>query len=113
MMCVSTPVAEVREAKQSTGLLAGHAYSVTGVFEIKINDGKYKGTHILVRIRNPWGGRHEWNGAWSDSSEEMASLTEAQRKEYGIVAEYDGEFFMPIEEVVKVTVSVLLSITMI
>jgi len=24
------------------------------------------GDIVLVRVRNPWGDSHEWNGAWSD-----------------------------------------------
>ena len=24
------------------------------------------GDVVLIRVRNPWGDSHEWNGAWSD-----------------------------------------------
>ena len=82
----------------------GHAYSVTKVIQIQIEKGRYKGIHNLIRIRNPWGGYHEWNGAWSDSSEEMASLTEPEKEDNGIVSEQDGEFFMSIQDVIKIEV---------
>ena len=49
------------EAKLDSGLIKGHAYSVTGAAKVQV-----RGKDInLVRIRNPWGQR-EWNGDWSD-----------------------------------------------
>lgn len=49
------------EAKLSSGLVKGHAYSVTGAEEVKTKSGTVR----LVRIRNPWG-QKEWGGDWSD-----------------------------------------------
>jgi len=49
------------EAKLVTGLVKGHAYSITGVEQVQS-----KGKSVaLVRIRNPWG-QKEWIGDWSD-----------------------------------------------
>lgn len=57
------------EAETNTGLVKGHAYSVTAVRNIKLGQGLlsfFKREHIeMVRCRNPWGGT-EWKGAWSD-----------------------------------------------
>ena len=53
------------EAKLDNGLIKGHAYSVTAVRMLKLS--RFGGAKMcLVRIRNPWGNEHEWNGAWSD-----------------------------------------------
>ena len=57
------------------GVLSGHAYSVIDVIEIEVvlqdPDGKQiTKMERLVRCRNPWG-KKEWNGAWSDGSEEL------------------------------------------
>lgn len=49
------------EAKLASGLIKGHAYSVTGVNEIQLRGKQVR----LLRIRNPWG-QKEWNGDWSD-----------------------------------------------
>ena len=60
LLCSVTSASDV-EAKLSSGLVKGHAYSVTGAQEVTVK-GK---TVRLVRIRNPWG-QKEWNGDWSD-----------------------------------------------
>ena len=49
------------EAKLSSGLVKGHAYSVTSATMVTAKGKEVK----LVRIRNPWG-QKEWNGDWSD-----------------------------------------------
>jgi calpain len=51
--------------------MSGHAYAIIDAFEV--NDPsleKERKTHRLLRVRNPWG-ETEWNGKWSDFSEEM------------------------------------------
>lgn len=53
------------------GLLARHAYSILDTFEIsKPSSFKSRKKSRLLRIRNPWGTK-EWNGKWSDQSEEL------------------------------------------
>lgn len=57
----------VVEEKINNGLLKGHAYGILDVTILKTKDGK---EFELVLIRNPHG-MTEWNGDWSDDSEQM------------------------------------------
>ena len=57
------------------GVLQGHAYSIIDVFSVDIevldqDDNPVKKREKLLRLRNPWG-KKEWNGAWSDGSDEL------------------------------------------
>uniref|UniRef100_A0A670Z867 Calpain 9 n=1 Tax=Pseudonaja textilis TaxID=8673 RepID=A0A670Z867_PSETE len=79
------------EARTSTGLIKGHAYSVTGIDEVN-----YQGQTVrLIRVRNPWG-QVEWNGAWSDKLWDSLSPSEKQRLHH--TALDDGEFWMKFED---------------
>jgi len=61
----------VRVDGQFVGILSGHAYSLNDVFEIDDpNMENPRKTHRILRLRNPWG-QQEWNGKWSDESEEI------------------------------------------
>ena len=95
------------QAKTSVGLIRGHAYSITKVCKAKIDTGFRKKEYPLVRIRNPWGNEAEWNGAWSDGSEEWNFVPAEEKTAQGIVFEDDGEFFMSIEDFIKVMASLL------
>jgi len=53
-----------------SGILAGHAYAVLDAFEVDKVNAKNRKKSRLLRIRNPWGFK-EWNGKWSDESEEL------------------------------------------
>ncbi|OXB63370.1 hypothetical protein ASZ78_001946, partial [Callipepla squamata] len=84
------------ETRMSCGLVKGHAYSVTAVEETT-----FKGEKIrLVRLRNPWG-QVEWNGPWSDKSEEWNFINEAEkiRLQHKIVE--DGEFWISFEDFMR------------
>uniref|UniRef100_A0A914UYZ2 Calpain catalytic domain-containing protein n=1 Tax=Plectus sambesii TaxID=2011161 RepID=A0A914UYZ2_9BILA len=86
------------------GLVKGHAYAVTDVRYIEL-DAKNRGIlffvaaerKLMIRLQNPWGEK-EWNGAWSDGSEEWNHLTETRKAELGITVDEDGEFWMPFDE---------------
>lgn len=55
-----------KEIENKIGLVAGHAYTVLGVFEPKLT---ISSTPIrIVKLRNPWG-QFEWKGAWGDESD--------------------------------------------
>ena len=81
-----------KEVELDNGLIKGHAYSITKLLSLQDSS-----TTLLVRIRNPWG-KTEWNGAWSDGSEEWNSISEVKRKSIGLIFENDGEFWMSCED---------------
>uniref|UniRef100_A0A4W3HNQ7 Calpain 9 n=1 Tax=Callorhinchus milii TaxID=7868 RepID=A0A4W3HNQ7_CALMI len=84
------------EARTPSGLIKGHAYSVTGLQEIK-----YKGKPVrLIRVRNPWG-QVEWNGAWSDNSAEWKMIDTSEHRTLNMVSKDDGEFWMAFEDFCK------------
>jgi hypothetical protein len=53
-------LADLNTGKDSTGLVAGHAYTLVSAKQTSKGD-------RLVKLRNPWGSM-EWTGDWSDSS---------------------------------------------
>uniref|UniRef100_A0A8C5JEH7 Calpain 14 n=1 Tax=Junco hyemalis TaxID=40217 RepID=A0A8C5JEH7_JUNHY len=69
------------------GLVAGHAYTVTGIRKVRPVTCQY-GPENLVRLRNPWG-KIEWKGDWSDSPKEKILLR--KKKD-------DGEFWMSLRD---------------
>jgi hypothetical protein len=56
---------KVYKDNQLIGLFSGHAYGLLDTIRLR----NFK----LVRIRNPWGSDNpvEWNGPWSDNSNEL------------------------------------------
>ncbi|XP_038160784.1 calpain-9 [Cyprinodon tularosa] len=81
------------EAKTSTGLVKGHAYSITGLEEVNFRGQRIK----LIRIRNPWG-QVEWNGNWSDNSREWDYVDKAEKSRILHNSSDDGEFWMEFED---------------
>ncbi|MGH0175564.1 UNVERIFIED_CONTAM: hypothetical protein FKN15_070239 [Acipenser sinensis] len=97
MGCSIDSLVPVRfETRTSTGLVKGHAYSVTGVEDIQ-----HKETRVrLVRLRNPWG-QVEWNGPWSDKSKEWATIEKHEKERLQQQSAEDGEFWMAFEDFKK------------
>ncbi|XP_037389030.1 calpain-5-like [Pygocentrus nattereri] len=95
--CSITASPHERELRLPNGLVKGHAYSVTAVRRVRLGHGLLaffkNDTITLIRMRNPWG-KHEWNGAWSDSSEEWQKVGSMERSKMGVTVEDDGEFWM-------------------
>lgn len=79
------------------GLVAGHAYSVTGYTEVTQQGGQKV---CLIRIRNPWGTETEWNGPWSDRSANWSTVPPDVAKELHSTNP-NGEFWMALEDFVK------------
>lgn len=75
-----------------TGLVQGHAYTVTGVKQIL----SQSQTVQLVRLWNPWG-KVEWNGDWSDRSPLWGTVS-SQDRELCLAVTDNGEFWMSIQD---------------
>ncbi|XP_028678138.2 calpain-3-like isoform X3 [Erpetoichthys calabaricus] len=84
------------ETRTATGLVKGHAYSITGVEETQYKDSKVR----LVRLRNPWG-QVEWNGPWSDNSKEWTIIKKSEKDRLQHQIAEDGEFWISFEEFKK------------
>ncbi|KAM6413596.1 calpain-6 [Rhynochetos jubatus] len=98
---IAASSASTREVETETGLVIGHAYSVTAVRKLRLGERlifAFKAEKLfMIRLRNPWGKR-EWNGAWSDNSEEWKKVSNSERKNLGLTLENDGEFWMTFED---------------
>ncbi|XP_046375985.1 calpain-B-like isoform X5 [Haliotis rufescens] len=102
MGCSIDPDGQALEAELTNGLVVGHAYSVTAVKlmdivlprRIDVQTSRVSGQIPMVRIRNPWGNEAEWNGAWSDQSQEWSLISPEEKEEMGLTFDDDGEFWM-------------------
>nr|XP_009501780.1 PREDICTED: calpain-3 isoform X4 [Phalacrocorax carbo] len=93
---IDTIVPMQYETRMSCGLVKGHAYSVTAVEETT-----FKGEKIrLVRLRNPWG-QVEWNGPWSDKSDEWNFINDAEKIRLQHKIMEDGEFWISFEDFMR------------
>nr|XP_033794651.1 calpain-14-like isoform X1 [Geotrypetes seraphini] len=81
-----------KEQVLENGLVAGHAYTVTGIRKVTCKTGPEN----LVRLRNPWG-RIEWKGAWSDCSVKWEQISLKERILLRRTRD-DGEFWMSLED---------------
>ncbi|XP_043536953.1 calpain-9 [Chiloscyllium plagiosum] len=81
------------EARTTTGLVKGHAYSVTGLEEVNSRGRRVQ----LIRVRNPWG-QVEWNGPWSDNSPEWKTVDASDYRRLNNIAKDDGEFWMSFDD---------------
>ncbi|VDM99133.1 unnamed protein product [Thelazia callipaeda] len=95
------------EVTSECGLVKGHAYAVTAVRFIELDAINHSflffpknKRQMMIRLQNPWGEK-EWNGPWSDGSQEWEQVTDEQKKELGITVNEDGEFWMPWDEFVR------------
>ena len=87
-------VKDMKEYKETLGLIASHAYSVLGAVDIVHPT---LGEVCLVKIRNPWGS-YEWKGDWSDKSE---LWTGDIRLQAGLKIKDDGIVFMDIKDFLR------------
>ena len=85
------------------GLVAGHAYSLLDVTEVKDASGT---VHKLAKMRNPWN-VEKYTGPWSDGD---SKWTDELKKQVGLVKANDGIFFMPLEDFYNLYISFSVSI---
>ncbi|NWV25730.1 CAN14 protein, partial [Origma solitaria] len=88
---VSLPCIQATKVLKN-GLVAGHAYTVTGIRKVTCQ----YGPENLVRLRNPWG-KIEWKGDWSDSSYKWELLSPKEKILLRKKKE-DGEFWMSLRD---------------
>ncbi|XP_067007656.2 calpain-B [Anabrus simplex] len=97
MACAIEADPHIVEAMTPEGLVKGHAYSITMVKSFNDTNGSTGKVH-LIRLRNPWGNKVEWNGPWSDTSREWRLIPEHIKEEIGLIFDTDGEFWMSFED---------------
>lgn len=101
MGCSIEPDPNILEAETPQGLIKGHAYSITKVQMVDIRTPNTAGKIPLLRIRNPWGNDAEWNGPWSDRSNEWRYINEETKRSLGITFDDDGEFWMSFQDFLR------------
>ncbi|XP_037663424.1 calpain-13 [Choloepus didactylus] len=93
LMACSTPLGPTgKDQELGNGLVARHAYTVTGAEQIQYR----RGWEDVIRLWNPWG-KTEWRGRWSDGSPEWQE-THDQRKSQLYENKEDGEFWMSCQD---------------
>ncbi|XP_078458380.1 calpain-3-like isoform X2 [Lampetra planeri] len=81
------------ESRTPMGLVRNHAYSITGLDEVKHRSKIVQ----LVRLRNPWG-HVEWIGPWSDASKEWNEITPPEKQRLQLISAEDGEFWISFQD---------------
>lgn len=89
---VCTNIGGATEKMQANGLAAGHAYSVLG--SAKVDNLKTKSKVHLVKVKNPHGGRNEWNGAYNDGSDDWKFVSEEDKKRIRFADKDNGTWWM-------------------
>ncbi|CAI8004166.1 Calpain-5, partial [Geodia barretti] len=91
------------EKQLDCGLIKGHAYAITDIRKMSLSSGlmsilgRRSGNLMMLKLRNPWG-KKEWNGAWSDQSEEWKKVPAKEREKMNIKIDDDGDFWMELHD---------------
>ena len=96
LMCCS--INHASESLLQNGLVAGHAYSITGIKWVPLRGLFSKEKVLLLRIRNPWGNEVEWNSKWSNGSLEWHCIFEPFKQMVGLQNKADGEFWIEFDD---------------
>ena len=97
LICLGTENKDDRDVRKN-GLVNGHAYSVTKIFDVK-------GLRTLIRIRNPWG-KTDWTGNVLNRYSDWQRAPQYLMREIGYrdgkdADPNDGEFVMSIDDMVN------------
>uniref|UniRef100_A0A8C2K036 Si:ch211-202f3.3 n=1 Tax=Cyprinus carpio TaxID=7962 RepID=A0A8C2K036_CYPCA len=93
LMGCETP-AGVSKNRLPNGIVVGHAYTVTKVYQVMSGRNPVK----LVRLFNPWGDS-EWKGDWSDKSPLWNTVSNEDHKQ--LLVNENGEFWMSMNDFLR------------
>ena len=89
------------ESIESNGLVAGHAYSILKLIDIKPKNLTNE-IKTLICVRNPWGVEtNEWNGEWSDNSKEWNYVSDDAKNSCKLFSKDSGSYWMDLNEFIK------------
>lgn len=88
MSATACPNLEDYKMMEQSGIIAFQSYSI---INLAVAPDKYGVPTKLIQLRNPWG-RFEWNGEWSDESDQW---TEEAKRIVQYEERDDGVFWMP------------------
>ena len=90
------------EDVSSKGLISGYTYNLLAIFQVQDSEGN---NVYLFKLRNPWS-LGEWNGDWSDKSNNWDSNTKNKvkfsDKQDGMFYMSDNDFFKYFAKVLKI-----------
>lgn len=92
--------------KSMTGFKGGQRgscyafYSVTAVNSLDFKQETQP--RQLLRLRNLQGQEIHWTGAWAPNSDEWKMVPNEQREQFGLIIDYEGEFWIPMDDFLNV-----------
>uniref|UniRef100_H3CN15 Si:dkey-19b23.13 n=1 Tax=Tetraodon nigroviridis TaxID=99883 RepID=H3CN15_TETNG len=88
---------EAAESALGCGLVRGHAYGITALRKVRLEERGSVARLFMVRMRNPWG-TADWTGAWSQGSHEWQRMSRSDREKMGLAVRDVGEFWMDFQD---------------
>lgn len=76
------------------GVMKRHAYGILNTEEVEVDGVASK----IIKLRNPWGGGHEWDGAWRDRDPRWQRVDEGTKRRLGWSVKQDGTWWMDLAD---------------